>query len=549
MKKLLALLLVGAALTATAATPKVHISGQAQPNKALVMKANTLTNQLSAPVMKADKKVMSPQRFFAENNVTPNDNKLIKKAPRRVTEADVLSDKITFMLAYEFNSDSNTLEFAGDYCQGGWMTQFEKASDGVYNAYVYFVSIPFVFNLDLEAKTGEMVMENLFNQHWIDTVRSGQTTYYYDTTQYVFLASENYLFSDAEEDSNLPVTVYDDGTLYIPDGWAVYSIDITKTTRLRNGTVQSETTDTAGVLWTDIMRGTYLMAPTGTHSYTAQSSGTSYSNEVYMYQSDDTTVNVWNLWQFGYRGMELKIYEDGTMFFAPQCVGTEGIDDLVAAYPNYDWSEGYEFWNLDSVYGTVDNTSIKWDETTWRRWAALGSDWYTLSYYPMINNVLTFTVDDKFLLGNAAAPQIVVTEGDDAYTFTGVSTDGADVYLFLFDPTTGQLTEMIENPYTVVRTEEDQVVYIAAIADGYNIGKNLSEVVGDEYTVPALAAAYELGDVNTDGVVNITDVTMLINAVLNDNYSTINADKADMNNDGIINVTDVTMLITKVQNS
>jgi hypothetical protein len=42
---------------------------------------------------------------------------------------------------------------------------------------------------------------------------------------------------------------------------------------------------------------------------------------------------------------------------------------------------------------------------------------------------------------------------------------------------------------------------------------------------------------------------MLINAVLNDNYSTINTANADMNGDGIINVTDVTLLITKVQNS
>ena len=58
-----------------------------------------------------------------------------------------------------------------------------------------------------------------------------------------------------------------------------------------------------------------------------------------------------------------------------------------------------------------------------------------------------------------------------------------------------------------------------------------------------------IGDVNNDNVVNITDVTMLINAVLNDNYSTINTANADMNGDGIINVTDVTLLITKVQNS
>lgn len=56
-----------------------------------------------------------------------------------------------------------------------------------------------------------------------------------------------------------------------------------------------------------------------------------------------------------------------------------------------------------------------------------------------------------------------------------------------------------------------------------------------------------MGDVNKDGVVNITDVTVLINALLNettggetDHFS---PDAADMNGDDNINITDVTLLI------
>ena len=56
------------------------------------------------------------------------------------------------------------------------------------------------------------------------------------------------------------------------------------------------------------------------------------------------------------------------------------------------------------------------------------------------------------------------------------------------------------------------------------------------------------GDVNDDGVVNVTDVTILISAVISENYSNINTANADMNDDGIINVTDVTMLINAVIN-
>ncbi len=57
-----------------------------------------------------------------------------------------------------------------------------------------------------------------------------------------------------------------------------------------------------------------------------------------------------------------------------------------------------------------------------------------------------------------------------------------------------------------------------------------------------------LGDVNNDGVVNITDVTVLINAVMSENFSGINQANADMNNDGNINITDVTILISRVMN-
>ena len=58
-----------------------------------------------------------------------------------------------------------------------------------------------------------------------------------------------------------------------------------------------------------------------------------------------------------------------------------------------------------------------------------------------------------------------------------------------------------------------------------------------------------MGDVNSDGVVNITDVTLLISAVLSESYSNINTTAADLNGDGVINVTDVTTLITRVTSS
>lgn len=49
------------------------------------------------------------------------------------------------------------------------------------------------------------------------------------------------------------------------------------------------------------------------------------------------------------------------------------------------------------------------------------------------------------------------------------------------------------------------------------------------------------GDLNHDGIVNITDVTILINAVLGDNE--VCPLCADFNGDGVINITDVTNML------
>ncbi len=68
------------------------------------------------------------------------------------------------------------------------------------------------------------------------------------------------------------------------------------------------------------------------------------------------------------------------------------------------------------------------------------------------------------------------------------------------------------------------------------------QIVLDEDAEDAPVAS--MGDVNNDGFVNITDATLLINAVLIEDYDSINTANADMNGDGAINITDVTMLLT-----
>lgn len=56
----------------------------------------------------------------------------------------------------------------------------------------------------------------------------------------------------------------------------------------------------------------------------------------------------------------------------------------------------------------------------------------------------------------------------------------------------------------------------------------------------------KLGDVNDDGVIDVTDVTMLINRVLGTKSANFHESAADMNGDTVLDVTDVTLLINKV---
>ena len=67
----------------------------------------------------------------------------------------------------------------------------------------------------------------------------------------------------------------------------------------------------------------------------------------------------------------------------------------------------------------------------------------------------------------------------------------------------------------------------------------------EEVTLFENGHGYEPGDVNHDGVVNITDVTILISYVME--TSTAGCEIcADINEDGNVNITDITMLINKV---
>ena len=85
---------------------------------------------------------------------------------------------------------------------------------------------------------------------------------------------------------------------------------------------------------------------------------------------------------------------------------------------------------------------------------------------------------------------------------------------------------------TVINNEGTTTIALAEVRDMY-------------FSNEAGVTSYQIGDVNMDGYVNISDVTALIDYVLGGDAN-IDLQAADVNGDSAINITDVTALIDKV---
>ena len=552
---LLSLVCAGLCLAATAAVPRVNRNVKIQdktPARTFVIGDRLKRDKLRMPMPVDPMTAITPQNFFSKHGVTPTDNRLLKKAPRRVSADDLLDTKLGFMIQYEYDSDVDDVVMSPDYMWGGWEVYMEQYDDNWFGAYLMYSQIPFDIYVDYAANTAEMVMESLAGWQWSDTVVSGRTTSIYDTTEYVCIFDENYMLSEDwdSEPANLIGDVYEDGSIYFPDGWCIYTVQFTQQTVTRSGrtTVTYDTIENISGFYHD----TYLMTPNAVHEYDID--GGHYGNYAYMYQYDDTTAVVWNLWQLGGRGSFMYIHEDGSMVMpVGQIVATSDVAELVEEYGEYDWSVGYD-WNLygydienddysvDDIQGTVTRTELAWDASLLVRYCLYNGQYYALFYPPLLNNKMTFINGEQFVFGYAAKPELTVTEGDYAYTFQAVpAEEGTVPYLYTYDPTYYTIGDMVDNPYVVERTTEDQVVYLAAYADGYGIGKNPSDWVVAQFVVPALEILR--GDLNGDGMINLLDLMALEDVLLNDAWGDVNSDVADINGDGTIDLKDITAMI------
>lgn len=211
-------------------------------------------------------------------------------------------------------------------------------------------------------------------------------------------------------------------------------------------------------------------------------------------------------------------------------------NDVVVTYQN-----GQNLWIRDTednsglIYGTVEGTFTN-GQVLSDGWTAKKSTYY---------GVPEFTEPE----GIEAAG----TETRDASPFerTAITTDNVNEYVILKGlPIDSIVVVSKKNNYysngLVLRNQFDLELTAEAgktydVTGVVTIFNNAAQVYITEMT--EVAAAGKRGDVNLDDVVNIADVTSLIDYLLSGDATGISVENADCNLDNVVNIADVTSLI------
>ena len=158
-------------------------------------------------------------------------------------------------------------------------------------------------------------------------------------------------------------------------------------------------------------------------------------------------------------------------------------------------------------------------------------------------------------LTGESAEYTVVLEGvpSEADQNVTITSSGSRQRWYIYDvaiTTTGEagesyvFTGITETMYLVENLTPGKTYEYYVVAN--YVGDNTATSNVETVTLPAASVHTQPGDVNHDGILNITDVTLLISYVLNDGNEAVCPICADVTGEGEVNITDVTKLISMV---
>lgn len=473
-------------------------------NKMPVQKSRfdrSIQRMQSQPQKQLSDQVASPREFFKRHNVTPDDNRLSKRVPRRLTEDDVMSKSyVDFRYVYTFNYETGDIEPSDYFYRGGlgcnWTTYDGMLyCDGLVenDCTGEFYYLP----VDIDYSSGEVWIPTgyVLQDDSIEGNYSATTRLKTDTLRYFIFVDTDWYMGNSNDFSDVGGRMYMDGSIEFNDtlGYMLVGYEVINNYKRTSNSWSGynyilESSDTTYV--EDIYYGTQFLASNSVHDYDVVSSSPYHqTDDIYMFQYDDDAIAVFNLYGLGMPYMSLYIDSDGTMRLPlDQPAGEIGSYEksiYQEYFSDYNWDEvrWYQLvnavWDEDQqdyaytydseAFGTVTTTSISWDAMYyWLTGLYYEGDgeYYVLTSYPFINNVLSFT-------------------------------DGSEIIL------------------------------------------------------PEVVNPYLRGDVNNDGVVNLNDVVTLIDHLMVDDFDDsdeFSGDNSDTNLDGTFSITDVVVLIDYIVN-
>jgi len=222
-----------------------------------------------------------------ERNLTPSDNRLTKKAPRRLTSEGLTGTRIVLMEATAIGDiDENGNPILSDTVYSlGWGNDVTSYGEGAYDdEYFAFYGIDNFYGkgclpLELDKETGQL---GLFSCYLVDgdTItgeykRSGGYFLKTDTVRTSIFFRLSDFCGDGEYEWQ-PGTVFDDGSILFDGEYIVYTEEEYLTYRRRGttGSVTLDNADTAAFV-SPVLSNIYLLQPNGIHEYTTFMDSTS----------------------------------------------------------------------------------------------------------------------------------------------------------------------------------------------------------------------------------------------------------------------------------
>lgn len=501
------------------ATPKLS---HATPD--MVAKSNTLANQLSAPAMKMAKVNFNTDfhEFFKTHDMKDN---MIKRpnASGRITAENFLGTKVIMLDCYDWEFSNEACQFTPSTVEyvGGWESEITESDiEGCVTVSGIYYNIPVDMVADYANETVTMYTGEVIYSYL--TERGYHNRKYQDTLEYVILVNEDWLSDGPMED--IVGEIMPDGSVYIENGWAYLFFDVINTYSSR--TSQTATTSDTSLSMSKVYRDTYFMTPNARHTFVNNAPNLTGDASCYMWQYDDTTAIIWNIFGKGYRGVVANISEDGNMEIPIQVAAQVDVHEYAEQYTQYDWTGAQNFYligyDLDTdeasgpIVGTNTNTQIKWGGCTLGDFVTVeGSQFFCIYYQPWSSNEINFL------------PGYGFTWGEEQMTLTGevvfgeVTADGKiHVQYTGSENVSIQIIDQDANLYTQDENGDIQLpghgeytIIVTVTAAGYNPLEASTEVTW------APAQVGLRGDCNLDGIIDPRDVSALIDYLMNDAWS------------------------------